>query len=384
MRVVVCSEVQWRYVRTRKQQILSRLPADWPILFLQAYVRGRRNDWRPQRDGRVVYVTVPAMKSIPGGPLRRLLDRGVARAFANAVLAVWVWFVRHATGFGGGDAVLYVSNIYFGRILGGMRRRAAVYDCNDNHLAFPGTPAWARGYFERVVRGVDAVVVSAPLLREEVDPLGPHQVVEIGNGVDFGLFDAAYRSPRLPAAITSLPSPRVGYAGALAEWIDLELLAATARALPDASVVLVGPAVGAGIAPREFFAGLANVHWLGAVPHEELPHYVAAMDVCLIPFRSTALTRGVNPNKLWEYLALGKPVVATDFSPFIHAFRSALRIGPSPVEFVAAVRAALAPPADAAAADRVAEERRNIARARGWDSSAAAMRRLFEELAASR
>jgi teichuronic acid biosynthesis glycosyltransferase TuaH len=384
MKVVVCSEVQWHYVRTRKQQILSRFPAHWPILYLQAYTRGRHNDWRPQHDGRVTYVTVPAFKSVPQPFLRGLLERGAVRAVGNAVLAAWVWLVRQSTGFGGSDVALYVSNIYFGRVLGSMRRRVAIYDCNDNHLAFPGTPAWARGYLQRIVRGVDAVVLSSTFLREEIAPLGPRRVVEIGNGVDFDHFDAAWRAPRPPEEITNLPGPRIGYAGALAEWIDLELLAATARSFPEASLVLVGPAVGSGIDPQAFFAGLPNVHWLGAKPHDALPHYVTAMDVCLIPFRSTPLTRGVNPNKLWEYLALGKPVVATDFSPFIREFGAAVRIGGKPPEFVAAVRAALAARSDAASAGREVALRRELARERGWDRAAGDMVSLLETLAAAR
>jgi hypothetical protein len=70
------------------------------------------------------------------------------------------------------------------------------------------------------------------------------------------------------------------------------------------------------------------------------------MDVCLIPFRSTPLTRGVNPNKLHEYFALGKPVVATDFSPFMQAFVPLAWVASTPEKFVQAVRAALAAPGD--------------------------------------
>jgi len=375
MKIVVCSEVQWHYVRTRKQQILSRFPPDWPILFLQAYVRGKPSAWRPRRDGRVTYVTVPAFKSIPNRFLRRLLDLGAVRAALNVVLGLWVRAVRAATGFGGRDVALYVSNIYYGRILGGMRRRAAIYDCNDNHLAFPGTPAWARGYFERVVRQVDAVVVSSKLLREEIEPLRQEGIVEIGNGVDLELFETAWRAPRRPADIASLPRPRLGYAGALAAWIDFELLAAVARAFPDGTLVLVGPAVGPGIEPREFFAALPNVRWLGAKPHAELPHYVAEMDVCLIPFRTTPLTRGVNPNKLYEYLALGKPVVSTDFSPFIRDFAPLVECAVGGDDFVALVRRALAVGGDA-------EARRHCARQHDWNASAARMAQLLDELAA--
>ena len=377
MRVVVCSEVQWRYVRTRKQQIVERLPADWPILFLQSYVRGRPNPWRPRRDGRVVVAAVPAFKSIPNPLLRRLLDFGIVRALGNLVLLVWVWWVRTVTGFGGRDVALYVSNIFFGRILPSMPRRVAVYDCNDNHLAFPGTPAWARGYLERVVRAVDAVVVSSPMLRAEVEPFAPRRIVEIGNGVDVTLFERATTSPRLPAEMAALPQPRIGYAGALAEWIDLDLMEHVARSFPQATLVLVGPAVGPNVRPAERFASIPNIHWLGAKPHEELPHYVAAMDVCLIPFRVTALTHGVNPNKLWEYFALGKPVVCTDFSPFVHDFAHLAHVASTPEDFIAAIRSALADPGNAAA-------RRTAARARDWNTSAARMADLIEELARGR
>ncbi|MFQ5599409.1 MAG: glycosyltransferase [Candidatus Krumholzibacteriia bacterium] len=377
MKIVACSEVQWHYVRTRKQQILGRFPSDWPILFLQAYVRRRPSAWRPRREGNVTYVTVPAFKSIPNPFLRRILDLGPVRAVLNAVLFVWVWILRAITGFGGRDTALYVSNIYYGRILPRLARRVAIYDCNDNHLAFPNTPVWARGYFERVVRGVDAVVVSQSLLREEIEPLRRDGIVEIGNGVDFDLFDAAWHAPARPVEICALPAPRIGYAGALAEWIDLELVGEIAAAFPEASVVLVGPVVGAAVDPQRHFADRPNVHWLGSKPHAQLPHYVAEMDVCLIPFRKTPLTRGVNPNKLYEYMALGKPVVSTDFSPFIHAYAPHVKVGASREAILDAVRAWLDAPGDP-------QPRRELARANSWARSAARMVALLDALAAGR
>ena len=376
MQVVVCAEVQWRWVRTRKQQLLRRFPADWRILFLQPYVRGRRNDWWPQRDGAVTYVTVPVLKNVPQPGVRRLLAASWVRGIVDCVLRLWVWGLRRWLGFTARDTVLYVSNIYYGRVLRHLARRAAVYDCNDNHLAFPDTPPWARRYFESLVREVDAVVVSQALLREEIEPLQPRALLEIGNGVDFELFDAAWRAPMPPVRLGTLPAPRLGYAGALAAWIDFGLFARLAAAFPHASLVLVGPVVGAATPLEALRAAHANVHWLGAVAHEELPHYVAGMDVCLIPFRATPLTRGVNPNKLYEYFALGKPVVSTDFSPWVHDFEPLLRVAATPEAAIEHVAAALATPGDAAG-------RRARARAHGWDQAAAAMAALFARLAAA-
>jgi glycosyltransferase involved in cell wall biosynthesis len=211
-------------------------------------------------------------------------------------------------------------------------------------------------------------------LRRRRRELAPRRIVEIGNGVDYALFDTAYRTPRRPPEIASLPRPRIGYAGALAEWIDLDLLGVVAAAFPTGSLVLVGPTVGQSVRPAERFAAHPNVHWLGSKPHADLPHWVAEMDVCLIPFRCTPLTRGVNPNKLWEYFALGKPVVMTDFSPFVHDFKNLAFVAATPEAFVAAIGAALTSPGDVAA-------RREIARRNSWDGAAARMVHLFETLA---
>jgi glycosyltransferase involved in cell wall biosynthesis len=318
---------------------------------------------------------VPVLKNVPQSALRRLLNLGLVRLGVNGVLALWVAVLRLLLGFASRDVLLYVSNVYYGRILPFLPRRAALYDCNDNHLAFPGTPHWARGYFERVVTGVDAVVISQPLLREEIEPLRRQGIVEIGNGVDFELFDRAWASPTIPMEIGALPSPRIGYAGALAEWLDFSLFEHLASRFSQASLVLVGPAVGSDAAAR-LAATHANVHWLGPKPHAELPHFVAAMDVCLIPFRLTPLTRGVNPNKLYEYFALGKPVVSTDFSPYIREFEPLVHVGRTPEEVAERVSQSLQTPGDA-------EARRAVAREHGWDRAAAAMRQLCERLVQS-
>ena len=327
MQVVVCSEVQWRYVRTRKQQILRRFPPDWPILFLQAYVRGRRNDWRPQHDGRVTYVTVPAFKSVPNPSCG-----GCSTAAWCARWAMRCWQAGcgwcgappdSEAATSGSTSPTSTSDAFWAACGGGSRSTTATTTTWPSRARLPGRGAT----WQRIVRGVDAVVLSSALLREEIEPLRPRRIVEIGNGVDFELFDAAGRAPRQARPRSAaLPAPRIGYAGALAEWIDLELWRPTARSFPEAEP----GAGGAGGRDRESTRRpsspeLPNVHWLGAKPHDELPHYVAAMDVCLIPFRTTPLTRGVNPNKLWEYLALGKPVVATDFSPFIHDYRAVVQ-----------------------------------------------------------
>ena len=59
MKIICFSEIQYRYVKTRKQQILSRFPDDWKILFLSSVVAGKKNNFLPQRDGRIVHLCIP-------------------------------------------------------------------------------------------------------------------------------------------------------------------------------------------------------------------------------------------------------------------------------------------------------------------------------------
>jgi len=84
-----------------------------------------------------------------------------------------------------------------------------------------------------------------------------------------------------------------------------------ARALPQSTLLLIGPTVPQTVLALERLAGLPNVRWLAPKPYAELPRYVAAFDVGLIPYVANAHTRSCFPLKLFEYRAAGKPVVAS-------------------------------------------------------------------------
>ena len=363
MKVVCFSEIQWRYVRTRKQQVLSRFPADWEILFLSSVVKGKPNNFRPVRDGRVVHVCVPIFKNVPQPWLRALLALPPVRFVWNAVILLWVSAIFLATGFHRGDRVLYVSNIYYAAILPFLSRSLLLYDCNDDHLAFPDTPPWARKYFLGLARSADLVIAVSTRLAEILGGAGVRGVRLVGNGVDYDLFRSAAESG-VPDDMRALARPVIGYSGAVAQWFDFELLDLVAESFPRASIVMVGPVFGPQAAELAATASRrGNVFHLGAKPYERLGSYIAAMDVCIIPLKMNELMRSADPNKLYEYAACGRPIVTMKHSEDLEPLRGMIHLAGTRLEFIEEIRLALASGANQ-------ETLLEFARKRSWQARA--------------
>ena len=117
---------------------------------------------------------------------------------------------------------------------------------------------------------------------------------------------------------------------------------------------------------------------LGRRPYATMPAYIAAFDCCLVPFAVNRLTDAVNPIKLREYLAAGRPVVATPL-PEVLPYAEFVELASSPAEFSDGVMAALAPANDEPAARRRRQER---VEGETWDVAAEHIRRLLHELLA--
>ena len=158
----------------------------------------------------------------------------------------------------------------------------------------------------------DLVLASAEPLAERMRELGARRVAYLPNVADVERFAAATRGAE-PPQLAELPRPRILFAGAVAaKKLDIPLLAELARRRSEWSMVLVGP-VGEGD-PRsdvEALRRLPNVVLAGQRPFDELPRWLAAADVGLIPYRHNRYTASVFPMKVYEYLAAGLLVVST-------------------------------------------------------------------------
>jgi glycosyltransferase involved in cell wall biosynthesis len=211
------------------------------------------------------------------------------------------------------------------------RPKALVYDAIDLWDGSLGAGWYDRGAEARAIAGADALVASSELLRDELAERSGRRVALVPNAVDLDLFDPTRPQPR-PADVRP-GRPTILYVGALwGDWVDVELIAAVARGLPSSEVHLLGPTGGRRL------PSLANLHVLGPRPQTDVPSYIAAADVAIIPFAPSRIARAVSPLKLFEYLAMGIPVVSTPLPEV--ASLAEVTVAADPAGFVAAVAAA--------------------------------------------
>lgn len=244
----------------------------------------------------------------------------------------------------GEKSVAIFQNPFWGKIIERGDFNVMCYDCLDDVGLYAGNASLERfsSYEGRLIENSDFVVTTAAKL--EVDLKAKHfsrSVYRIPNGVDYDWFRNEAARATIPHDLNSMKRPVVGYVGLIAGWTDYELITEVAGRMPDVSFVFVGPFELK--ERRRQLLTLPNIFWLDKKPYAEIPGYIKAFDVCIIPFRQGSIAETTNPVKIFEYFALGKPVVATQMNELIpFANERLLWIGNSPEAFVQSLREALA------------------------------------------
>ncbi len=247
-----------------------------------------------------------------------------------------------------------------------LHPRLVIYHVVDEYSAYPGlSPAQAqrqRDLDRQLTTRADLVFCTAQSLVDARLPFNPH-IHYMPNAVDYDAFQNALAQSPSHLVTSSLRHPVLGVVGGINAKLDLALLGELAAQRPDWTVTLVGP-LGYGLDQGEAarLRALPNVHFAGAAPPEQVPALMAGCDVGLIPYKLNEQTRHVNPLKVYEYLAAGKPVVGTPL-PELRQFQPLARLAGDVEGFIAGVEAALAeghsPQAVAA--------RQAVAAANTWD-----------------
>ncbi len=261
-----------------------------------------------------------------------------------------------------------VENPFWGRVIERGDFERVCYDCLDDISIYAGRASLERfEAYERMLMAIaDVIVATARRLEARLCERTSKPVHRIPNGVDYEWFSTRAEAVGTPRDLASVPRPIVGYVGSIAGWLDYELIVAVARLMPKVSFVFIGPAEHPGRVQQ--LQRSQNIFWLGRRAYEDVPAYVKALDVCSIPFLAGEIARTTNPVKVFEYFALGKPVVCTLLSELEEYEKDRLVLfGDSPAAYAEALKQALAENDDALRTRRV-----QIAAAHSWRSHAQA------------
>lgn len=218
-----------------------------------------------------------------------------------------------------------------------------VYHCVDEIKVQPGMPVEQIADAEdALVRQSDICFVTAEYLLETRQKLNP-QTYYFSNVADFAHFSKARdETVVVPDDIKNLPKPIIGFVGAISGYkVDFNLLKKMALKHPEWSVVMIGK-VGEGDPWTDASAldSLPNVHFMGPRDYEDLPAYMKAFDVAILPSMLNEYTKSMFPMKFFEYLSAGLPVVATNLHA-LQNYKHVATIAERDEEFIAGIEGAL-------------------------------------------
>lgn len=189
-----------------------------------------------------------------------------------------------------------------------------------------------------LIRKADVVVNNSTLYTKYGLQFNRHSYM-VGQGCDVSLFNDVDHEIVSAEDLNSFSRPVIGYVGALsARRLDIKLLAYIARQRPNWNVVLVGPEDDA-FKSSELHA-ISNVHFLGSRDSFVLPQYIKGFNICINPQLVNDATIGNYPRKIDEYLAMGKPTVATA-TEAMEYFRKYTYLAVSHLDYVDLIELAL-------------------------------------------
>ncbi len=296
----------------------------------------------------------------------------------NAINA-WVlrrWLSRTARRLGLNDVLYWNVQPSLPGLARAVRPAMSLFHCVDDFSALPHwwhQPGSLLAREAEACREADVVVCTARKLMESRRQYNAN-IHFVPNAANVELF-ARSRLPetRVPDDIAALPGKIVGIFGVIDFRLDVGLLASVASRRPDWSIALVGLIKGdVDLAPLR---ALPNVHILGRKPTGELPGYLKAMDVCLIAYALNEYTHHVFPLKLYDYMAAGKPIVATDMEELRPLEGAHLSIGRTHDEFAKAIEHAMAHDSPEQAEARAAEAARQ-----SWDQRVEEISSIIEPM----
>jgi glycosyltransferase involved in cell wall biosynthesis len=218
-----------------------------------------------------------------------------------------------------------------------LKPAISIYYSRDNLMAYPYWSKHGRYLEPELMKKSDLVLANSAYLADYAKQYNPNSF-DVGQGCDLSLFDPGRERP-VPADLAVIKKPVIGYIGAILSLrLNLDLLLELCKRKEEWSFVFVGKTDES--FQNSDLKNMSNVHFPGLKKESSLPDYLAHFDVAINPQQINEFTIGNYPRKIDEYLAMGKPVVATD-TMTMSLFRDFCYLGKTTDDYIALIEKAL-------------------------------------------
>ena len=307
----------------------------------------RRAHWdalwgRTRRVDEKICVLTVSSKIVPltrSSALRRL---GVLQRLNRAL---YVRHIRRALRQMPGDQlVLWLMHPLLAFMLDAFPEHTlACYDWTDDWTQFVLLPVedvdQLVTWNDHMLREADVVFAVSEDLYQRARAVNPN-TYRAPNATDMSILGQDDAVLTVPSDLVGLPHPIVGYIGQIGDKIDYALVQMLAEARPAWSFAFVGNVWDNHRQQVDALSHLPNVVFLGQKSYQELAGYLAGFDVCIMPHLCNALTQSMDPIKLYDYLASGKPIVSTPVAG-VERFSDVVYVGATLETFIAGLGEAM-------------------------------------------
>jgi len=359
--IIVFSHLRWNFVFQRPQHLLSKLSKHYRILFYE------EPEFCPGK------VSVKLFSPLPNITVCTPCTPVDQPGFVEEQMPYLRQIAREQCG-SYTDAIAWFYTPTALPLLDEIHAQHVVYDCMDELSAFKNPPPHMEEYESALLARADIVFAGGPSLYNAKKHRHPN-VHCFPSSVDATHFRQALDRNIAHPTHRTLARPRLGYYGVIDERIDAALIGRMADVHPEWQIVLVGPA--AKVDPATLPSRL-NIHYMGYQPYSVLPQFLAAWDVCLMPFNMNDATRFISPTKSLEYMAAELPIVSTPIKDVVDLHGDVVEIAYSPEEFIGACERMLNMKG-VQMQKKIRLMRERLAHT-SWTSTAEQMRGLLEQL----
>lgn len=244
-------------------------------------------------------------------PMGRKLNESYLTKQLKWVLALLGWTTTH----------LWINQHEAASLLDADIAAESIYDITDDWTKFSGNQTQLelvqKQDHKLCVEASQVIVCSDQLFEDKSLLVKPNRLHLIPNGVHVEHYQPVMDYSKMQHPLTAgWKKPVFGYTGTIhGDRVDVELISRIAKANPRATIAMVGPNL-LDATDRLTLSDHSNIVFTGAMPYAELPDIMRSFDVCIVPHVVTSFTESLNPIKLWEYLAAGKPIVSMNVAGF--------------------------------------------------------------------